>query len=109
MDEFKKYIEEMAPWALAKDPTKEQNLKSVMSHLANIIFVGTKLLEPVLIEKSQDVYKMLGLTKEETDYNNISNIHILDNHKVQKGNALFPRLDVAKESEYIKSLMGGKK
>ena len=103
-----KYIEEMAPWALAKDPAKEKNLKSVMSHLANIIFVGAKLLEPVLVTKSKEVYKMLGLTENEADFDNILNIHLLDNHKVEKGNALFPRLDVAKESEYIKSLMGGK-
>lgn len=104
-----KYIEEMAPWALAKDETKIRNLKSVMAHLANIIFVGTKLLEPVLVEKSKLIYESLGMNKYESDFNNIKNKNILDKHVVKKGEALFPRLDTVKEAEYIKSLMGGNK
>ena len=79
--------------------------------LSCIIFYGTRFLKLYIEnkrEKSKEVYKMLGLTENEADFDNILNIHLLDNHKVEKGNALFPRLDVAKESEYIKSLMGGK-
>ena len=102
-----KYIEEMAPWTLVKEG-KTEELKSVMSHLAYAIYVGNKLLEPILVTKSQEVFKMLGVDQKESDYNNILNPHILDNHKVIKGAALFPRLDVLKESEYIKSLMSNK-
>ena len=43
------------------------------------------------------------------DYNNILNEHLLDNHKVEKGEVLFPRLDVVKEVDFIKGLMGGNK
>ena len=104
-----KYIEESTPWALAKDETKKENLESVMSHLAYIIFVGTKLLEPIIVEKAPLIYQQLGLGSNETDYNNILNEHLLDNHKVEKGEVLFPRLDVAKEVDFIKGLMGGNK
>ena len=104
-----KYIEESAPWVLAKDESKKVNLESVMSHLAYIIFVGTKLLEPILVEKAPKIYEQLGLSTQEADYSNILNEHILDNHKVVKGEVLFPRLDVNKEVEFIKGLMGGNK
>ena len=103
-----KYIEESAPWVLAKDPSKTENLKSVMAHLAYIIFVGAKLLEPVLVEKTPLIFDSLGLSENERDYSNIFNERVLDNHEVKKGEVLFPRLDVAKETEYIKGLMGGK-
>ena len=104
-----KYIEESTPWALAKDETKKENLESVMSHLAYIIFVGTKLLEPIIVEKAPLIYQQLGLGSSEADYDNILNEHLLDNHKVEKGEVLFPRLDVAKEVDFIKGLMGGNK
>ena len=79
-----------------------------MAHLCRVIFVSTKLLEPVLVNKSKEVYKQLGITLEEADFDNIYNEHLLDNKKVEKGEILFPRLDVNKEVEYVKSLMSSK-
>ena len=101
-----KYIEETTPWALAKDESKKENLDSVLTHLARVIFVGTKLLESVLVRKSKEIYNSIGLNDEETDYNNLGNEHLLDNKVVHKDGVLFPRLDVNKEVEYIKGLMG---
>ena len=101
-----KYIEETTPWALAKDESKKENLDSVLAHLARVIFVGTKLLEPVLVHKSKEIFISLGLDEKETDYNNINNEHLLDGKTVHKDGVLFPRLDENKEVEYIKGLMG---
>ncbi len=103
-----KYIEETTPWALAKDSSKEENLKSVLAHLARVLFVSTKLLEPVLVKKVNEVYEELNLNEEERDFNNLTNENLLDNRIVKKGAILFPRLDVAKEVEYVKSLMVSK-
>ncbi|MBQ9265569.1 MAG: methionine--tRNA ligase [Bacilli bacterium] len=104
-----KYIEESTPWVLAKDENKKENLESVMSHLARVIFVGSKLLEPILVDKSKEIFIQLGLNELETDFDNLSNVNLLNNHQVNKTGVLFPRLDVAKEVEYIKNLMGGNK
>ena len=101
-----KYIEETTPWALAKDESKKENLDSVLAHLARVIFVGTKLLEPVLVHKSKEIFASLGLDEKEIDYNNINNEHLLDGKTVHKDGVLFPRLDENKEVEYIKGLMG---
>jgi len=98
-----KYIEEMAPWALAKDETKVENLKSVMAHLAYIILVASKLLEPVLVTKTSEICTSLGI--ESVDFDELNNVHYLDGKQVTKGALLFPRLDVKTEVEYIQSLM----
>ena len=100
-----KYIEESTPWALAKDESKKKELDSVMSHLANILYVAAILLKPVLTTKSEEILDQLGVPSELRTYENVSKIGITNNLKVNKGNQLFPRLDVEKEVEYVKSLM----
>lgn len=102
-----KYIEEMAPWTLAKDPSKKEELDSVMAHLAYVILVGAKLLEPILVETSSKIYTQLGL-ENGVDYKEIKDSSRLNGLKVVNMDALFPRLDVAKEVEYIKDLMAKK-
>ena len=103
-----KYIEDSTPWVLAKDETKLNELASVMAHLSYIIYVSTKLLSPVIVNKTRDVFEMLGVNDKESDFNNIANVNILNNKKVSKKDVLFPRLDVKEEVEYIKSLMPNK-
>jgi len=105
LSDTNKYIDDSAPWVLAKDETKTQELKSTMAHLAYILFVCGKLLEPVLVNKSKEIYKQLGLSEVDTDYNNILNTKMLDNKHVNKGENLFPRLDTALEVKYVQNLM----
>ena len=103
-----KYIEDTKPWVLAKDETKKEELNQILTHLAYILFVAGKLLEPVLVTKASEIYTQLGLKEEQTSYKNILNVSLLNNHIVKKGDALFPRLDSKVEVEYIKSLMNNK-
>ena len=100
-----KLIEEEAPWALAKDETKKEELASTMTHLLYIIFVGTKLLEPIIVEKSKTIFEALDVVNEAKDYENIKNPHILDGKTLSKPEVLFPRLDVNAEVEFVKNLM----
>ncbi len=103
-----KFIEDIKPWSLAKEENSKELLNQVLHILAYSIFVGGKLLEPILVNKSYEIYKQLGLTKTKAVYSSIKDIHILDNLKIKKDEPLFPRLDVAKEVEYIKNLMVSK-
>ena len=102
-----KYIEECTPWALAKDETKQRELKSVMSHLAYVIFNGAMMLRPILVLKSNMIFDQLGVKEEDRDYNSLCNEHLLDGLTVTKGAVLFPRLDDT-DVEYVKSLMTNK-
>lgn len=104
-----KYIEENAPWALAKDETKEKELRSVMAHLAHVLFVAGMLLKPILVHKSDAIFDQLGLENDERHYDLVSDAHLLDGKVVHKGEQLFPRLDAEKEIEAIKVMMAAPK
>lgn len=100
-----KYIENTSPWSLAKDETKTKELASVMSHLANVLFVLGMLMKPILVENSSNLFDQLGIEKETIQYNNIYKFGVIGNYKVVKGQVLFPRLDVKDEVEFIRQLM----
>ena len=104
-----KYIDETTPWALAKDESKQDELASVMNHLANSIYIAGMLLKPVLIHASDNLFAQLGLSKEEAVYDKVYKFGSIQNLKVNKGDQLFPRLDAAIEVEFLQGLMGGKK
>lgn len=105
LDRANKYIDVKAPWVLAKDESKKEELAACMAHLAYSLFVAGKLLEPVLVTKTKEIFAQLGLSEEETDYNNLLNTSLVNGKKVFKGENLFNRLNVAEEVEYIASLM----
>ena len=104
-----KYIEETAPWALAKDPEKKEALASVMAHLARVLFVSAMLLKPIFVTKSDKVFDQLGLPSDKREYSFLSDAHLLDGIKVNKGEPLFPRLDAEAEEKAIAEMMAGPK
>lgn len=104
-----KYIEETAPWALAKDPTKVKELESVMAHLAAVLHFAGLLLSPILVTKSLEIFVSLGLSEGEISYEHALTLGYLDGKVVNKGGQLFPRLDEEKEIEAIKEMMLGPK
>ena len=101
-----KYIEEKAPWTLSKEG-KIEELGIVMANLARVILVAGMLLSPVLVNKSKMIFESLGL--DNVSYEDILNEHYLDGKVVKKLDALFPRLDEAKEVEAIVEIMNGPK
>lgn len=104
-----KYIEETKPWALAKDETKVNELKSVMNHLANALRQSAIMLKPVLLKSPSILFEQLGVEEALQTFDSLTSVNQMGGQKVNKGNPLFPRLDVNEEVEYIKSLMGGNK
>ncbi|MCR4562792.1 MAG: methionine--tRNA ligase [Bacilli bacterium] len=104
-----KYIEDSAPWALAKDPEKKELLESCMAHLAAVIYLAGTLLSPILVTKSEKIFDQLGVTPELRNYEDAQRFGALDGLKVVKGEQLFPRLDATVEIEYIKQLMAAPK
>ena len=104
-----KYIDETTPWALAKEESKQEELASVMNHLANSIYIAGMLLKPVLTRASDKLFAQLGVTGDLLEYKNIYNFGCIENLTVNKGEQLFPRLDAAVEVEFIQNLMNGNK
>ncbi|MEG1738992.1 MAG: methionine--tRNA ligase [Bacilli bacterium] len=102
-----KYIDDTLPWSLAKDSSKKEELESVMAHLARIILVTTLGLKPILVDTYKKVFGFLNIS-EDLNYEEIKNVHLLDNIKVNAPSILFPRLDVNIEVEAITEMMGTK-
>ena len=105
MAKANKYIDDTAPWALNKDESKRGELASVMTHLANVLFVSSMLMKPILVHAADKLFDQLGLSEAQRHYENIYSFGCVSNVKISKGDPLFPRLDATIEVPYIQGLM----
>lgn len=104
-----KYIDETAPWVLARDEDQKDRLGNVMAHLAESLRVVGVMLQSFLTESPREIFKQLGIEDEslQTWDSAHEQGHIKAGTKIQKGDPIFPRLDVEEESKVIKDLMKG--
>lgn len=104
-----KYIDETAPWVLAKEENKDK-LKSVMFNLAEALRKISIMTSPFIPESSGEILNQLGIAKEDAtwdtlrDYDKIK----LGTKVISQGKPLFARLDMDEEVEYIRNAMQGK-
>ncbi|RWS39559.1 methionine--tRNA ligase [Bacillus mycoides] len=104
-----KYIDETQPWVLAKDENDREKLASVMAHLAEVLRQTGIMLMPFLTVAPSKMFAQLGLTEEaHKSWESLSTIGCIPaGTKVEKGNPIFPRLEMEVEVEYIKEQMQG--
>jgi methionyl-tRNA synthetase len=107
-----KYIDETQPWSMVKDEAKRETLGSVMYVLAESQRISSVLLRPFLTKTPQLIWQQLGLAAEDlprlTAWVSVQTFgHLPAGTKVQKGEPMFPRLDVEAEVAYIVEAMGG--
>ena len=101
-----KYIDETAPWVLAKDEAKRDELAAVMAHLAASLRVVAHLIQPFMMTTSNAIMEQLGLGAN-FDLENLALSGFPEGVKVvAKGTPIFPRLDMEAEIDYIKANMG---
>jgi methionyl-tRNA synthetase len=99
VDETNKYIDTQAPWALAKDPAKRPRLMTVLYTLAELLRQIALLLSPFMPKTSSLMRKQLGMEIEKGTPNWDV---VLDwggtvpEAIIQKGLALFPRIESEK-------------
>lgn len=62
-----KYIDETAPWALAKDETKKQELANVMYNLTESLRIISALVSPFIPSTAEKVWKQLNIEGEFAD------------------------------------------
>ncbi len=95
-----KYIDETAPWVLAKDETKRARLATVLYNLCECIRISSALLYPVMPRTSEKIYAMLGVDAQTWDDASVFG-KLPATLSVRKGENLFPRIDIAKEIELL--------
>jgi len=96
-----KYIDVTAPWLLAKTEEGKERLKTVLYNLAESLRIIGVLLKPFLTSTPQKLFDQLGVSGEKTDYEAVAWGGSVPGTRVQKGEALFPRIDVEKELAYL--------
>ena len=93
-----KYIDETTPWILAKDPAKAPRLAAVLYDLLEAIRVCGILLKPFMPESAEKILDQIGAVEAERTWESAQKPWGLrDEVTVQKGEILFPRIDLAKE------------
>ena len=97
--ECNRYIDVNAPWVLAKTDEGKERLKTVMYVLCECIRIVAILIAPTMPRTPARIYEQLGIAEGElTGWESASRFGLLPaGTKVQKGEALFPRIDVKKE------------
>ena len=100
-----KYIDETAPWVLAKEDGDKEQLAAVMAHLAASLRVVAHLIQPFMMNTSNAILEQLGLGLD-FDLENLTLAGFPENVTVvAKGTPIFPRLDMDEEIAYIQSQM----
>lgn len=100
-----KYIDETAPWVLAKEDGDKEQLAAVMAHLAASLRVVAHLIQPFMMNTSNAIMEQLGLDLD-FDLENLTLAGFPENVTVvTKGTPIFPRLDMEEEIAYIQSQM----
>ncbi|WP_373110004.1 methionine--tRNA ligase [Streptococcus anginosus] len=104
-----KYIDETAPWVLAKDEAKRDELAAVMAHLVASLRVVAHLIQPFMMTTSDAILLQLGLP-EATSLEHLDLAGLPAGLTVvKKGTPIFPRLDMDVEIAYIKDQMEAEK
>ena len=94
-----KYIDETAPWVLAKDEASLPRLKAVLSNLIEAIrFIGV-LLTPFLPDTAASIMEQIG--SPAADLDSLKEFGSAPARKVGEAKALFARIDEAKMMERI--------
>jgi len=101
-----KYIDETTPWKLKED---KERLAVVLHNLYFALFSVSTYLKPFLPETSERMLKQLDINSDLAIFENVNNDFNLNlkGNKTVKGEALFKRLDIEKEIDYL--LNGDKK
>ena len=93
-----KYIDETAPWVLAKEEANRPRLATVLYHLLECLRISATLLAPFMPDTAEKVRVQIGADKEAFSWENAAVIGVLPAQvAVEKGEALFPRIDMEKE------------
>ncbi len=93
-----KYIDETQPWILCKDEDKKGELANALYHVAESIRIISILIQPFIPNTPEKIWKQYNMDKKIVDWEMSKEWGLLPiEFKVEKGETLFPRIDMKKE------------
>jgi methionyl-tRNA synthetase len=93
-----KYIDETTPWVLAKDEAQKPRLNQVLYNLCEGIRLIAAYIEPFMPETAEKIHKQIGTSDTGRAWNDKGKF------TVQKGEPLFPRIDLEKELSELENI-----
>ncbi len=101
-----KYIDETAPWVLAKDESNRTRLATVLYNLLETIRIVCTLLSAFMPSTMPKALEQIGADNSLATYENADKFGVLPlDVTVKRGEALFPRIDVEKEIEELNGII----
>jgi len=98
-----KYIDETTPWILARDEEQKGRLGGVLYNLIEVLRIVSALVEPFLPTTAEKIREQISA--EDISFESLKNFGITKSGvKVNKGEIIFPRIDVEKKLEELAAL-----
>ena len=101
-----KYIDEMAPWALAKDPAKAGRLDTVLYQLLEVLRFAAVLISPFMPQTAEKILGQLGIAAAGSQ--TLADLKewggLKPGGEVRKGESLFPRVEEEIKTEEKKKM-----
>lgn len=103
--ECNRYIDLTTPWVLAKNEADRPRLGTVLYVLLECARIVAVLIAPTMPHTPERIFAQIGVTDEalKTWASVKAFGGVVPGSKVHKGEALFPRIDVAKELELLEA------
>ena len=90
-----KYIDETAPWILAKEESSRPRLAAILYNLLEAIRICAVMLTPYMPESCEKIFRQVGASGDLTTYDSATAFGALPKTvAVLKGEILFPRYDM---------------
>ena len=99
-----KYVDETAPWVLAKDPQKQNRLAEVLYNLVESISIGANLLAPFLPATAEKILRQLNVEPRAIETLETFGLYPQGRHVAEKPEILFARLDPKTVTEQVEAL-----
>lgn len=91
-----KYIDDTAPWALAKDPQQQKRLATVMYNLIDSLRVIAGLIAPFMPKTAENIFTILGRNTDQLHDQMFDFSKRLDpGTTIEKAAPLFPRIETS--------------
>jgi methionyl-tRNA synthetase len=93
IDRTNQYVDQTAPFTLAKDPDKAERLGETLFNLVEICRILGAMVEPFIPETSSKIYRQLNREKSTSGTKNLAWSDWPEAHQISKQEPLFPRKD----------------
>ena len=104
--ECNRYIDLTTPWLLARNPEDRPRLGTVLYHLLACARVVAVLIAPFMPRTPARIFEQIGIADAAAqDWDSLRDFdRLIPGGKVQKGEALFPRIDIPAELAALAAL-----